>query len=65
MLWEGDASEVPLGVSGACWCLSAAAAAAWAAKAMDAERAMVWPVGPAPGDVFVLLHSSDRLKGTR
>lgn len=28
---------------------------------MDAERAMVWPV--APGDVFVLLHNSDRLEG--
>ena len=44
-------------MSGAGWCLSAAAAAAWAARAMDAERAMVWPVAPAPGDVFVLLHS--------
>lgn len=38
--------------------MSAATAAAWAVSAMDAERAMVWPVAPAPGEVFVLLHAT-------
>ena len=55
-MWLGDAGET--GVRGV-WRLRDAAAAACAARAMEAERAMVavWPGPPAPGDVFVLLQT--------